>query len=249
MIIPAVWGLATLLGLACPALAGECRLALVLALDVSGSVNEVEDRFQREGLARALLGPEVVRAFLAGDPVALYAFTWAGENSQVALLPGWQLIRSEEDLARVGAVIAATEPVRLGGSLRPMATAVGDALDYAAEALSRAPPCQARTVDVAGDGTSNYGIAPQAIYSRGLLDGVTVNALVIGGAQGHGAPRADDEDAALVAWFEADVLHGPGAFWILANGYEDYERAMWAKLLRELQIPMVSGLPMTDEGA
>ena len=249
MTIPAAWGLAMLVGLACPALAGECRLALVLALDVSGSVDKVEDRFQREGLAQALVAPQVVQAFLAGDPVALYVFQWAGEDSQVALLPGWHMIRSGEDLARVAAIIAATEPIRLG-SLRPMATAVGDALDYAAQALSRAPPCQARTVDVAGDGTSNYGIAPQAIYSRGLLDGVTVNALVVGGAQRYGPPMlVEGDDTALVAWFEAEVLHGPGAFWVLANGYEDYARAMTAKLLRELQIPMVSGSPLAGGGA
>ncbi len=248
MTLPAAWGLAMLVGLACPALAGECRLALVLALDVSGSVDKVEDRFQREGLAQALVAPQVVQAFLAGDPVALYVFQWAGEDSQVALLPGWHMIRSGEDLAHIAAIIAATEPIRLG-SLRPMATAVGDALDYAARALSQAPACQARTVDVAGDGTSNYGIAPQAIYSRGLFDGVTVNALVIGGAQSHGAAPADNENAALVAWFEAEVLHGPGAFWILADGYEDFERAMRAKLLRELQTPMVSGSPLAGGGA
>ena len=109
MAIHAPCGLAMLLTLGSPALAGDCRLALVLAFDVSESVDHVEDRFQRVGLAQALVAPEVMRAFLAGEPVALYVFQWAGEDSQVTLLPGWQMIRSEEDLARVAAVIVATD--------------------------------------------------------------------------------------------------------------------------------------------
>ena len=70
----APWSFVTLLGLTSPAMAQDCRLALVLALDVSSSVDAIEDRLQRDGLARALLAPEVVRAFVTGEPVALFAF-------------------------------------------------------------------------------------------------------------------------------------------------------------------------------
>ena len=90
----AAWSLAMLLGLGSPALANDCRLALVLALDVSASVDSHEDRLQREGLARALVAPEVVRAFLAGAPVALYVFEWSGPLHQVTFPPGWQMAGS-----------------------------------------------------------------------------------------------------------------------------------------------------------
>ena len=240
------WGLSAVLGLACPALAGDCRLALVLALDVSGSVNEVEDRLQCEGLAQALVAPEVERAFLAGEPVALYVFQWAGEDVQVTLGPGWQMIRSEEDLAHVAAVILSNKETPSGPWPPPMATAMGAALGHAARGLNDAPACGARTVDMAGDGANNYGSAPLDIYQSGRLDGVTVTALVIGATQRHGGVPAASQDAVLVAWFEAQVLHGPGAFWILADGYEDYERAMRAKLLRKLEMPMVSGRLTTE---
>ena len=69
MAIRGTWALLALLGLAAPASGEDCRLALVLALDVSGSVDPMEDRLQREGLARALLAPEVVQAFLRDEPV------------------------------------------------------------------------------------------------------------------------------------------------------------------------------------
>jgi hypothetical protein len=245
MAIHATCGLATLLGLASPAFAGDCRLALVLALDVSASVDSHEDRLQREGLAGALVAPEVVRAFLAGAPVALYVFEWSGPLHQVTVLPGWQLVDSEEDLVRIGAALAGRSGS--GADRYYQTTAVGSALAYAATALKGAPSCWARTVDISGDGANNQGIRPQIIYGGHLFDGVTVNALVIGGAQLKN--DGPEDEAELVAWFEAEVLHGPGAFWILADGYDDYERAMTAKLLRELELPLVSGWPLDERGA
>ena len=237
----AAGSLAILLGLGSPALAGDCRLALVLALDVSASVDIHEDRLQREGLARALVAPEVVRAFLAGAPVALYVFEWSGPLHQVTTQPGWQLVGSEEDLVRIGAVIASS---RNDAERVTRTTAVGSALAYAATALKGGPSCWARTVDLSGDGPNNQGDGPRIIYGGGLFDQVTVNALVIDGAQLRDArPEYESE---LVAWFEAEVLHGPGAFWIVANGYEDYERAMTVKLLRELEMPMMSGSPIAE---
>ena len=245
MAIRAAWSLATLLGLASPALAEDCRLALVLALDVSGSVDAQEDLLQREGLAHALLAPDVVRAFLWGDPVAVHAFEWSGHRSQTKLLSDWQLIRSQDDLARVAAAIAHTHRSKFHDA--EAGTALGAALAYADQTVNEAPECRAQTVDVSGDGISNIGPAPAAIYASGRLDEVTVNALVVGGAtDSHDRVSRDRQ---LVTYFEAEVLHGPDAFWILANGYEDYERAMAAKLLRELEAPMVSGLSHTAGGA
>jgi hypothetical protein len=230
---------ATILSLASPAAAQECRLALVLALDVSGSVDPREDRLQREGLAAALRAPEVVRAFLAGDPVALHVFEWAGERAQAALLADWHLIENEQHLAVVATAIARTEPTPF--LFTEDGTALGAALMHAADVLADAPPCGARTIDIAGDGVSNVGLGPDAAFANPLLDGVTVNALLVGGAEDDVNAPVGHED--LVTWFESEVLRGPAAFWVLANGYEDYERAMTAKLLRELAQPLVSGWP------
>ena len=244
MAIRSIWGLATLIGISGPALAGDCRLALVLALDVSGSVSAHEDRLQRLGLTQALLAPEVERAFLAGDPVALYIFEWSDEASQSPLLPDWQLIRSHEDLVRAAGLVARTRRTFFFDA--GTGTAVGDALAHAAEALRAAPRCQARTVDVSGDGQNNDGSPPEVIYSTPALDGVTVNALVITTPEPKRTGWTNEE---VVAWFEAKILHGPGAFLVVANSYDDYERAMTAKLLRELALPAISGLPVSGSGA
>jgi hypothetical protein len=74
---------------------------------------------------------------------------------------------------------------------------------------------------------------------------VTVNALVITMPEPR---RTGWTRAEVVAWFEEEVLHGPGAFLVEAEGYADYERAMAAKLLRELEMPLVSGWPVTEGG-
>jgi hypothetical protein len=216
------------LAVAGPAEAEGCRLALVLALDVSISVDAEEDRLQREGLARALLAPEVVAAFLAGDPVALHAFEWSGARSQSAILPGWEVVRTPADLGRIAEAIRRSERRHGPGDF----TAVGAALAHAAEMLGEAPACRARTVDVSGDGRNNDGPQVEDVVRSAAFEGVTVNALVIGGA----------EDGGLLAeWFDANVLRGPGAFRVLADGYGDYERAMRAKLMRELEHRVVSG--------
>jgi hypothetical protein len=216
--------------------ASECSLSLVLALDVSGSVDAAEDRLQREGVASALLAAPVKAAFLERGPVALFVFEWSMTSHQDAVLPGWQIVNSEEDLVRVADAVRASRPGAVARLNPP--TAIGSALGYAAEALRNGPRCDASTIDISGDGENNDGFGPSVAYDMYPLDGVTVNALVIGGA---GDPHPFWDDARLLAWFEAEVVQGPGAFAIIADGYADYARAMEMNLLRELELPVVSG--------
>jgi hypothetical protein len=240
---------ALLLAQALPAQAEDCRLALVLALDVSGSVSAADDRLQREGLAAALLAPEVTRAFLTGGPVALYVFEWAGSSSQAALLPGWEMIQGEHDLLRVaGALTQGRHSGLRSSGLVQDGTAVGSALVHAAAALESGPGCLARTVDVSGDGVNSQGIDP-AFVIESLYDGITVNALVI--MESYDDPMLDRRyggDALLATWFSDAVLNGPGAFYVVADGYEDYERAMTVKLLREIGVPQLSHAVTSGDG-
>jgi hypothetical protein len=229
------------MALASPALAGDCRLALVLALDVSSSVDEREYRLQREGLASALLDEEVVRLFLSDPPVAVHVFEWASPSMQEPLLPGWLLVEGEEDLGRIATALLAHP--RTGTRDLQRATGVGAALIHAGAALAAAPACRAQTVDVSGDGRNNVGFEPRHVYATHPFDGVTVNALVVASGSAQGGPQGDAE---LTAWFVSNVLHGRGAFWVLAEGYPDFQRAMKAKLLRELETPEVSGWPRAD---
>ena len=119
---------ATLLLAAAPAAAQDCRLALALAIDVSSSVDAQEDALQRNGLAAALLAPEVQSAFFAApQPVALAVYEWSGRFNQ-ALVVDWQEIDSPLALAAVAATIR--------GSQRSQ-TQYPTALGYALERLRK----------------------------------------------------------------------------------------------------------------
>ncbi|HBS50267.1 MAG TPA: hypothetical protein DEA05_09380 [Rhodobacteraceae bacterium] len=220
MIRAALAGAACLVASAAGAV--ECRLALVLAMDVSSSVDAREDALQRGGLAAALTAPEVEAAFFASPlPVALADYEWSGRNQQ-SLLLDWTLIRAPDDLRRAAAVI--------GGSMRgheEFPTAMGYALGYGATLLTRGPGCLFSTIDIAGDGRNNAGFGPEQAYREFPFAGVTVNGLVVNGADFEG-------EIDLIDFYSREVLHGPGAFLEVAQGFEDYERAMTRKLLREL---------------
>lgn len=207
----------------------DCRLALLLALDVSSSVDPTEDALQRGGVVAALTAPEVQAAFFAMDqPVALAVYEWSGRYQQDVLLD-WTMIDSP--LALIGAAET------IAGSTRGNAdypTAMGYALGFGARMFDRAPPCVQRTLDMAGDGQNNEGFGPQQAYGAFPFAGVTVNGLVVNAADFEG-------EVGLIAFYQGEVLRGPGAFLEIANGFEDYERAMRRKLERELMPAIIGG--------
>ncbi len=214
-----------------PVWAAECRLALALAIDVSSSVDAAEDTLQRGGVVAALTAPEVVEAFFAGDlPVALAVYEWSGRYNQELILD-WTMIDSPAALLNAADVVA-----RSARSHNDFPTAIGYALGYGAQLLSRGPDCLKKTLDMAGDGQNNEGFPPATAYREFPFDGVTVNGLVVNGADYEG-------EVGLIAFYTGEVLHGPGAFLIVAEGFEDYERAMRRKLERELAPPAIGALP------
>lgn len=228
-------GAAIALAALCAVAAGSvsaCRLALVLALDVSSSVDADEDRLQRLGLAAALLDPEVQQAFLGGgDPVAVAIYEWSGRYNQITIQP-WRLIRSEADLLIVSNRIASSRRAH-----DDFPTAVGYALGHAASILRDGPDCLFQTIDLSGDGINNEGFGPDEAYAHFPLAGVTVNGLVID------ADDYEDPDR-LIGFYMDEVRQGPGSFVEVANGFEDFERAMRRKLLRELQSQMIGARPV-----
>ncbi|PZX18286.1 uncharacterized protein DUF1194 [Palleronia aestuarii] len=204
-----------------------CRLALLLALDMSSSVDAEEGTLQRAGLARALLSEPVRAAALSmpGEPVALAAFEWSGRYQQVPIL-GWTLIESAADLEAAAVRIAGSERIH-----SEFPTAMGFALGHAASWFGTAPACLFQTLDLSGDGVNNDGFGPRLAYKHFPFEGVTVNGLVV---TGH------DENVA--AYYAAEVLHGPGAFLEIAEGFADFERAMRRKLTREMAMPILGSL-------
>ncbi len=224
-------GLACLLSASPVAAQGPCRMSLQLALDVSGSVDAREYRLQLDGVAQALLDPEVQDAILAMPqvPVALSIFEWSGRRSQ-RLLSEWKLMRAPADLQALADRLRRTTRREMSVS-----TGLGTAMLFAGARLGTAPPCSRNVLDISGDGKNNDGPRPQDTDAA-ALSGLNVNALVIGpnrpgavGAQAH-------ETEELIAYFRAYVLRGPDAFVEIAVGYDAYAEAMKRKLLKELQV-------------
>lgn len=219
------------LALVLPGLAhGQCRQALALALDVSGSVDSREYRLQRQGLANALRHPEVAAALLAlpSAPVEVMVYEWSGNGATRILLP-WQAITSEASLASAAARIETAQRAGM-----PLDTALGAAMQYGIASLAQRA-CWQRTLDISGDGKSNTGPRPAGIRAQATAQNVTINALVIGAdARALGNAR-EVQIGELIAYFRANVIAGPGAFTEPALGFEDYEAAMVRKLKRELE--------------
>jgi Protein of unknown function (DUF1194) len=203
--------------------AAECRLALALAVDVSRSVDAADFAIQTEGLADALDDPEVRAAMLSPEgTVALAVYQWSGVGHQEMIQP-WVMLESPEDLDRASwAVRRALRPER------PQATAMGEALRFAADLMAEAPPCDRRVLDMAGDGRNNEGISVRTAYDRSEFGDITVNALAIG-----------EHEQDLTRYFRDEVIRGAGAFVEVAPRQIDYPPAIRRKLLRELQGPQI----------
>lgn len=208
--------------------AAECAAALALALDVSSSVDINEHKLQVQGLAAAFRDPAVIETILSppGSGVMAAAFEWSGfQHQEVTVDWTW--------LGDRGSILAFAD--RIASSRRRYdhwPTSLGRAAAFGAELHERNPtPCRRRIVDISGDGANNDGVDPDWYRDRGYFDGITINGLVIRGA-----------DPDPVAYYRRHVVHGPGAFVEIAATYEDYPRAILRKLLRELQPPFAMRL-------
>ncbi|AHM02711.1 hypothetical protein roselon_00256 [Roseibacterium elongatum DSM 19469] len=229
MIRRALLALAVAAGLAAPAPATaqeQCRLALLLGLDVSASVDAEEYAQQIQGLAAALIDPNVVEAALSGNgPVALSIYEWSGRFQQ-DILVDWTMIRSEADLTTV-----AERVLRATRAHEDFPTALGYALGFAASHFAEAPPCLFQTLDISGDGQNNDGFPPEAAYAHFPLAGVTVNGLAIGGASRE-----------IEQYYLDEVIQGPGAFVEFARSHDEFAEAMRRKLERELRVVILGQL-------
>jgi len=213
---------AVLLALA-PGPAAACALELILALDVSGSVDSAEYRLQTGGLADALAHDSVAEAVAALDGGMIVTVTqWSGGARQTRLTP-WHHVEGADGLAQL-----AREVRWMPRAWRNFSTGIGEALAHAREVSASAPArCRRRVIDVSGDGVSNEGRPPGPVSRALAAEGFTVNGLVIRGAEPD-----------PVAHYRAHVIAGPGAFVEVAADFEDYPRAILRKLLREIDRPL-----------
>jgi Ca-activated chloride channel homolog len=212
---PLMRGFLALLLAFLPSLARPCELALVLAVDVSGSVDAGEYRLQMDGLAAALRDGIVADA-LVDQEASVTLIQWSGTSRQEQTVP-WTRIASHQDVAALAERIS-SDP-RLW---RNYSTAVGEALALAIKVLDQGPVCARRVIDVSGDGVSNEGASPRDRHPALAERGITVNGLAI---------ETEEED--LTGYFFENLIIGEGAFVITATNFEDYPEQIRRKLQRE----------------
>ena len=205
-----------------PLYARACDLALLLAVDISGSVDPREYRIQMQGLADALRDGIVSEALVRGKSrIAL--MQWTGSTRQ-HITVDWTEIRGFDDLEALAKVIESAPR-----AWRNYSTAVGEAMALGLTLFETATGCRRQVMDISGDGVNNEGMAtasPRAALTRA---GIIVNALVI---------ETSGED--LTGWFWENVITGAGAFVVTANDFDEYPQAIRRKLIRETANPVAS---------
>lgn len=198
-----------------------CETALVLSIDVSGSIDRGDYRLQTEGLAAALSDPEVAEA-LVRRQIAVAVVQWSGTTQQALVLP-WQRMLTFDAVARF-ADSAATMPRAFKGS----DTAVGEGLRFALTQFAAVPDCQRRVIDISGDGQENTGFSDAEARSEAVAAGVTINAIAIE-EPGPAFP--------ITSYYRKWVIT-PHGFVLSARGLQDYAETLRLKLLRELIDPI-----------
>ncbi len=211
--------LALWLALAGPAPA--CDTALLLAIDVSGSIDGGEYRLQTEGTAAAILAPEVVEVLVRGQ-VALAVVQWSGEGEQVLVLP-WRRMLSEVEVAAFAAAAA-----QVPRSFTNSDTAVGQAVAFATAQFGAVADCKRKVIDLSGDGPENAGFTLAEMRTAAIRAGLEINAIAI---EDSGLPTP------VTSYFRQQLITRHG-FVLTTRGLGGYAETLRVKLLRELERPV-----------
>ena len=223
--------LLVLLSLALPAAAQERKevdMALVMAIDISGSVDPDEARLQRQGYVEAFSDPVIVKAILGGNHgrIAVAYFEWADSYVQ-KLLVDWTLLDSEAAIRDFTARLARA-PISIARR-----TSISGAIRYAIPLFGRAPfDTERKVLDISGDGSNNDGGLVTDLRHDALKERIVINGLPIMNDRPnpYGFPSETDLDK----YYLHCVIGGPRSFVEVAVSFEDFPRAVRKKLLQEV---------------
>jgi hypothetical protein len=211
--------------------AEQVDLLLVLAADVSRSVDAKKFQLQREGYAAALSDPRVLNAIKSGahGRIAVSLVEWSGMGSQKIVID-WTLIDGPKAAQQFGDRLLETQ--------RSFAdrTSISGGIDFALAQFPRAPfDATRRTIDVSGDGTNNSGRDVREARDEALSRGVTINGLVI--LSEHPLPwnpEHTNPPGGLAKYYRDNVMGGPGAFVMEAKDFNSFGQAIVGKLIAEI---------------
>src|SRR5437588_4308520 len=198
--------LASLAGIAV-ARAETVDLLLVLAADVSRSIDDGEFNLQRKGYAAAMTDPRVLRAIAGGrnHAIAITFIEWSGASDQNVVVD-WTVVRDEEAGGGIAATMLSAPRSFLGR------TSISAAIDFAMERLAAANvQADKRIIDVSGDGTNNSGRSITEARDQAVAAGVTINGLAIINTQANpGYAFHTQPPGGLPKYFEENVICGRG---------------------------------------
>jgi hypothetical protein len=208
-------------------------LLLVLAADVSRSVDQPKFQLQRDGYAAAITDQRVLNAIMSGAKrrIALCFIEWSGAGAQKVVI-GWTLIDGPDAARRFSDAL-----VEAPRSFADR-TSISGAIDFSMEMLARAPFESARRViDISGDGTHNSGRGLLAAREDALAKGVTINGLVILSERPlPWNPEHTNPPGGLAKYFQDNVIGGPGAFVTVAESFKSFGEALISKLIAEIAV-------------
>jgi Protein of unknown function (DUF1194) len=214
---------------AIPVAAEEVDLQLVLAVDVSRSIDDDEFALQRQGYAHAFTHPSVIQAIQsnARGRIAVTFVEWAGADFQKVVVP-WTVISDPESGALFSEAIN-REPRAFWGW-----TSISGAIDYSMRVLATSPHSGARRViDISGDGVNNSGRASADARDEAVAAGATINGLVI--MNDRPTPGFFQmPQPPLDEFYRTHVIGGPGAFVIAIDDFSTFAYAIINKLIKEI---------------
>ncbi len=203
-------------------------LELVLAVDISGSIDEEEAKLQRKGYIDAITSPEVISAIRSGyhKRIAVTYFEWAGHDLEIMIVP-WRLIHNLESAQAFSATLAAAS------TSSGRRTSISGAIEYAMPMFQKNSFLGPRQViDISGDGPNNSGPLVAIARDKAIRSGMTINGLPIinDRLSRRGRPPMPNLDL----YYRNCVIGGPRAFFVVAENFKSFARAIRKKLVLEI---------------
>jgi hypothetical protein len=220
---------------------------LILAVDVSYSMDMDELAIQREGYAQAIVSKEFLQALKTGPngKISVTYFEWAASGDQKIIIP-WRVIDGPETADAVANEIVKT-PIR-----RASRTSISGAINFAMPLFDENPHRGLRRViDISGDGPNNNGSPVTIARDAALEKGITINGLPIMVKEPSYSTMDIDN---LDFYYEDCVIGGPGSFVVTIKEREKFKEAIRTKLLLEVAgltpepriVPVVSKEPRVN---
>jgi hypothetical protein len=229
LLVAAIAGLICSVGAATAAEGTD--LLLVLAADVSRSVDHQKFQLQREGYAAAMADPRVIEAIRSGPHgrIAVSFVEWSGFGAQKTVID-WTTINDAASARAFG------DRIREAPRSFADRTSISGAIDFSVQQFGHAAfSASRRVIDLSGDGTNNAGRDVALARNDAIAQGIVINGLVILSERPiPWNPEHTNPPGGLAQYYREQVIGGPGSFVMVAEDFRSFGRALTNKLVAEI---------------